>query len=317
MRVLAVTPLYPPHSRVGAWLATHQLMRHLVERDHEVTAFAYMDRRLAWTIDGVRVESIIRGRDRAFELAARADVVISHCGDEGFGLEVAAVTGRPAVRMAHGGGPAGSPLMYGDASLVVFNSQALRDASEWRGPGIVVHPYTDPERYRASEIGDRVTLINLSEAKGGPLLWEIAGRLPGRQFLGVHGGYGQQDVRHRLNVKVLRNTPEMTSVYRRTRVLLMPSSYEAWGMVGVEAMASGIPVVASDLPGLRESLGDAGVFVDRGDVDGWVREVERLHDPVEWAEASERARERSAVLAADDGRDRFVDALDQVVGVVA
>jgi glycosyltransferase involved in cell wall biosynthesis len=76
----------------------------------------------------------------------------------------------------------------------------------------------------------------------------------------------------------------------------MPSERETWGMTGVEAMASGIPVIAHPTPGLLESLGDAGVFVDRSDADGWVEQIERLHDPTEWATASAKALTRAAEL---------------------
>ncbi|MFE4971343.1 glycosyltransferase [Kitasatospora sp. NPDC056651] len=50
-------------------------------------------------------------------------------------------------------------------------------------------------------------------------------------------------------------------VYARSRVVLMPSSHESWGRVGVEAFASGIPVIAHPTPGLAECLGHAGIYV--------------------------------------------------------
>jgi len=70
----------------------------------------------------------------------------------------------------------------------------------------------------------------------------------------------------------------------------MPSEYESWGRVGVEAMASGIPVIAHPTPGLQESLGDAGVFVDRNDIDGWERAIRRLLTPRAYGTASKKAR---------------------------
>jgi peptide/nickel transport system substrate-binding protein len=46
MKVLGVTPLYPPFSLVGAWLSTHECLQRLAERGHEVhvrTVFAPAD----------------------------------------------------------------------------------------------------------------------------------------------------------------------------------------------------------------------------------------------------------------------------------
>jgi glycosyltransferase involved in cell wall biosynthesis len=44
-------------------------------------------------------------------------------------------------------------------------------------------------------------------------------------------------------------------------VFVFPSLYEAMPMAIVEAMSLGIPIVASDIPALRELLGDSGLFV--------------------------------------------------------
>ncbi len=81
-------------------------------------------------------------------------------------------------------------------------------------------------------------------------------------FLGVRGAYGRQVMPPpRLpNCEVLDSVTgkEMrTHVYGRSRVMLMPSLYESWGRVAVEALASGIPVIAHPTPGLVESLGEA------------------------------------------------------------
>lgn len=104
----------------------------------------------------------------------------------------------------------------------------------------------------------------------------------------------------------------MVRVYGKTRVLLMPSIYESWGRVGVEAMASGIPVIANPTDGLSEALGDAGVFVDRDDLDGWENAIRRLQDGRSWNAASRRAKARSAELDAlrASDIDRWCEAVE-------
>jgi glycosyltransferase involved in cell wall biosynthesis len=84
-------------------------------------------------------------------------------------------------------------------------------------------------------------------------------------------------------------------------------------MVGPEAMCSGIPVVASPTPGLRESLGDAGIFVDTSNLNAWFEAVRALQDPSAWQEASLKALSRAEQLAAQDDTVEFVRALEGLV----
>jgi glycosyltransferase involved in cell wall biosynthesis len=58
--------------------------------------------------------------------------------------------------------------------------------------------------------------------------------------------------------------PERTAVHAllaRLDLYAMPSRHEGFGVAAVEAMAAGLPVVAGDIPPLREVVGEAGVFV--------------------------------------------------------
>ena len=51
---------------------------------------------------------------------------------------------------------------------------------------------------------------------------------------------------------------------------------ESYGRVAVEAACCGIPTIAHPTPGLVESLGEAGIFVDRNDHARYAAEIERL-----------------------------------------
>jgi alpha-1,3-rhamnosyl/mannosyltransferase len=59
---------------------------------------------------------------------------------------------------------------------------------------------------------------------------------------------------------------ELADVYRYASALVFPSRYEGFGLPLVEAMASGIPVVAADEPALREVAGDAALFAPRDEL---------------------------------------------------
>jgi glycosyltransferase involved in cell wall biosynthesis len=184
-------------------------------------------------------------------------------------------------------------------------------ASVWDGASVLVRPVLDVGRYATSS-GEHVTQVNLSDQKGGQMFQRLVRFMPDVQFLGVRGGYGKQRDLYGHNVTVMAPTERMRDeVYARSRVVVLPSRYETWGMVGPEAMCSGIPVVAAPTPGLRESLGWAGRFVDLKDLGGWLAAVRELvDDEAVWQVASEHARERAAELAAQDDRPAFVEALE-------
>ena len=64
--------------------------------------------------------------------------------------------------------------------------------------------------------------------------------------------------------------------YRRASVLLQPSESEGFGLPVIEAMACGTPVIASDIPSLREIGGDAAAYCAVAQVAGWCDKVVAL-----------------------------------------
>jgi glycosyltransferase involved in cell wall biosynthesis len=59
---------------------------------------------------------------------------------------------------------------------------------------------------------------------------------------------------------------ELAALYSGARALVLPSDDEGFGLPAVEALACGTPVVACDVPALREVLGERATFVERDDV---------------------------------------------------
>ena len=76
---------------------------------------------------------------------------------------------------------------------------------------------------------------------------------------------------------------EVDTLYRRASVLVVPSVWpEPWGLIGPEAMASGLPVVAFRSGGIPEWLvhGVTGFLVESRDVAGLASQIDRLlNDP--------------------------------------
>lgn len=310
MKIVAVVPQSAARSRVGAFIATHEHLRTLKSRGHDVLILTTMSEE-TFRVDGMTVSGLGWG---ATDRLRDADVCISHAGDTvGRASEAARAAGVPHVVLVHGAPPPCEP----DADMIVANSEATAaELQHYRAPVIVAHPHTRFKDHHGPT-GQFTTLVNLSGPKGGRVFRRTAARCRDLPFLGVRGGYGGQVVipvtDH--NVATINPVADMRHVWSQTRILMMPSEVETWGMVGVEAMCSGIPVIAHPTPGLRESLGDAGIFVDRDDVDGWVQQVRRLQSPDWYAQASKKALARARELCDGTGTRRFADAVEALVGV--
>lgn len=63
------------------------------------------------------------------------------------------------------------------------------------------------------------------------------------------------------------------ALYSGATVFLFPSLYEGFGLPPLEAMACGVPVIASNASSLPEVVGDAGMLVDPNDVNAWAEAI--------------------------------------------
>jgi hypothetical protein len=312
LRIVARVHAMPPEHNAGAEHMLVSMLRPLVERGHDVQAWLSRYGKASQVYDyrGIQVVPLEARLD--FPTAVRkSQVLLSHLEGVPSTSSLARGYGKPLIVVCHNTfRPTFRDAAAGGTALAVYNSQwmqveaemflaeypkAIRPAAE-----LIVRPPVFAEDYAVKKpTGDRVTLINCNEAKGGRVLESLARRMPDVQFLAVTGAYGEQVLPDLPNVEIVGHVPgeEMRErVYARTRVLLMPSSYESWGRAGVEALASGIPVIAHPTPGLCESLGEAGIFVERADLDGYEAVLRKLLAPAEYKLASKRAKARSAEL---------------------
>ena len=90
--------------------------------------------------------------------------------------------------------------------------------------------------------------------------------------------------------------PQLAALYRRASVVVLPSDREGFGLPVVEAMACGTPVIASDIPALREVGGTAALYAPPGDVQRWVDALTQVE--IEQRDPAARERRRAACLSA-------------------
>ncbi len=92
----------------------------------------------------------------------------------------------------------------------------------------------------------------------------------------------------------------LRALYRNAGIVAVPSTAEGFGLVPLEAMACGAPVVASNASALPETTGGGALLLEPGDVAGWARAVRALlDDPAAAYALSARGATRIAALDRD------------------
>jgi glycosyltransferase involved in cell wall biosynthesis len=77
----------------------------------------------------------------------------------------------------------------------------------------------------------------------------------------------------------------IAGLYANAAALVFPSRYEGFGIPPIEAMTCGCPVIASDIPVVREVCEDAATYFDPDDIEGLVALMERHLDAPAEAES--------------------------------
>jgi glycosyltransferase involved in cell wall biosynthesis len=182
----------------------------------------------------------------------------------------------------------------------VMEPQYRKNITPWPaqiGRTEVVRPLLHREKvmFENDGSGDRITLINANVNKGVQQFVALARAMPDHKFLGILPYYGERTVPPTPdNVEWVPFQDDIRTIMKRTRLLLVPSYYESFGRVAVEAMINGIPVLyakptsnsvfpGGSTEGLDEWIRPAGIGLPREVVDDWVTAIRTLDDPETYA----------------------------------
>jgi hypothetical protein len=166
---------------------------------------------------------------------------------------------------------------------VLFLSKALQSSYALDADTFALQPrLADVQTWVPAREGGRarpyVTMIDLRHGQHA-LLVQLARALPGLKFLGVPAPglpTPKGDAAGQSNLSYLSGSTSRLTVLAQSRLLLLANPMEVWGLRALEAMAAGVPVVASRSPGLDESCGKAATYVPTMDVAAWVKVVQNV-----------------------------------------
>jgi glycosyltransferase involved in cell wall biosynthesis len=238
------------------------------------------------------------------------------------------------------------------AARVVCDSAAIRD--ELLGHGLIapecvsvvplgVHPACRPEPDPAADAeatrllgGGPKSAINLLHVgstirrKRIDVLLEVfAGvrkEFPEARLVRVGGPFtpAQLELVQRLNLEkaivVLTDLGRdaLAAIYRQSALVLQPSEREGFGLPVIEAMACGIPVVASDLSVLREVGGNSAAYCTVGHLSSWIKTItdllfERSEQPQQWSQRRAAGIEQAANFSWPEYARRMVSVYRELV----
>jgi glycosyltransferase involved in cell wall biosynthesis len=123
--------------------------------------------------------------------------------------------------------------------------------------------------------------------------------------------------RHRLEHRVILTgfvpDDELVFLYSRAHALVLPSLLEGFGLPAVEAMACGIPVIASNAGSLPEVVGDAGVFFNTTDVGSMSSALRSfLSDDRQRQALARLARDRAALFTWERSARALIACFDEL-----
>lgn len=352
MRLLFImAQAYFPRQAGGMQVVTRDLARQFAGRGHDIGIAAEMSLRgLAGAASAAR--AVLNGGNHALEAydgipvyrarkigtklagilrAFRPDCVIVQSMDA-LGIARAVADRRiPVVVCWHdvethrlSGTPVGLPARF--VANSEFTAAVYKEA--FGIESAVVPPLILADRYRvAAWAPGQVTFVNPVADKGRDIAFAVAEACPDIPFEFVESWILSDADRTALLERLralphARFTPhqeDMRPIYARTKILLAPSQWrEAWGRVASEAHVNGIPVVASRIGGLPESVGPGGILLPPdAPVAEWVAALRSLwDDPARFKALS--------ALCADYARREALDAdwaaetmLDEVRAAIA
>ena len=107
---------------------------------------------------------------------------------------------------------------------------------------------------------------------------------------------------------------DITTWFTKADIAIQSSNWEGFGLAAVEAMAVGLPTIASDVEGLRQVVEGAGLLFPKGDAKTLSKLIlQTLTDNSVYQEISEKCRNRSLLYDIQNTANLYVSIYEEVV----
>ncbi len=196
-------------------------------------------------------------------------------------------------------------IYRGYDKIVSISPEVQQSITEWLAPmddnkyvticnGILLGEFREARSYDRDAvfpgIADTDILLcivaRLSYKKNHRFMLDVMEKLPNRYKLAIAGdGELYDDLYEDVNrrgltsrVRFLGFRSDVGPIMKTADIIVIPSKWEGFGLIAVEAMACERPVVCSDIPGLSNVVGEAGIKAPLDDIDAFARAIIELED---------------------------------------
>lgn len=323
MTVVAVSHGYPPFWNMGGEVALHRAMS-VIKGDRAVLTKTEND----YVFEDIAVKKI--NIQNVLDIHADPMQIVEQLK----GLKARVVIGQnelslPCVLAAKALGIVSivnvhTPPKYGrgireaviQADYAVYNTKTAAD--QWGEPNaVVLHPPISPLPREIKNKGNAYTLLSSLVNKGVEVVLALAKMYPDKRFIIVRSPaeptHGLADLEKRAallpNVELHPRVPpeEVYKYFEQTRILLVPSRYETYGMSAIEAAGYGIPSVHVDTPHVREGIGEAAILIQPLSIEEAAKGIEIIESDYEGHSRRARKRAEWLQLRQDQESEQFAN----------
>lgn len=215
--------------------------------------------------------------------------------------------------------------VHGQHAAVLANSHTLvSDAAELYNVNAAFVPsIVDLSASSVRSTRERVLLVNPRVEHGVDIVEDLASAFGTVEFVlqeswlldSSEKRHVDQIIQRHPNVCFRKRTDSPADVYRDAAIVLAPHKIDNRPRTILEAQSNGIPVIASDLPGLVESVGNGGIIAS--DLNEWVDAMHALwQDPATYRQYEQHARSHAnrAEVQTEGVVTAFLDVLNNAIG---
>ncbi len=297
IRICAYVKLYALHNKSGGELYLHHLLKEFKKNiECEIDVFCYDSENLnkyemIEYYDDIRIINLNKDDKRNLNnydlVFTQLDLTKSVC-------DYCLHCNKKCILVIHSYYKTYLDYTKNDKIFTIYNAPLIKSEYKMNNHtnnfNCVILPFFNFELYNQFftqnlEEREYITFVNPSRQKGADIVLQIAKNEKNRKFLIVQGGYYPhnqliKEFKQLPNCHVIGQTDNMLNdVYLKSRIVLMPSEFETWGMVASEAASLGIPVlIAKSSNGLIANMSKLCLGSINQNVNDYIKYIKMLDD---------------------------------------